>query len=81
MMGTTTSSVDVEEVFIERSRRFLRERGLARTVSVRVEKRGKWLVLRGQVDSAGTKSALFGLVPRVGGAAWIVDHLHVGRAL
>lgn len=63
--------------FVERSRRFLERRDACGDCRLEVEKRGRWFILRGRVDSHPTKSCLIGMVPKVKGAQWIVDRLHV----
>lgn len=63
--------------FIDRTNR-LRDNRPA-SGQVEVEKRGKWFVLRGHVDSHRTRSELFKMVPeRSDGGRYIVDRLRVG---
>lgn len=63
----------------ERFRRVVEARGLGAECDVVVERDGRWFVLRGRVDSHGTRSALISQVPEIDGARWVVDHLQVGR--
>jgi hypothetical protein len=63
--------------FIEKSRRFLNKIDACGECRLEVEKQGRWFILRGQVDSQPVKSRLIGMVPKVEGAQWIVDRLHV----
>ncbi|MFO8073214.1 MAG: hypothetical protein R6V85_15185 [Polyangia bacterium] len=63
--------------FVERGRRLRNKRSASGQVEV--EKRGKWFVLRGHVDSHRTRSELFKMVPeRSDGGRYIVDRLRVG---
>jgi len=71
-----TSHPDLRD-FVRRSRSFLEKVDECGECSLEVEKRGRWFVLRGRVDSQLTKSRLIGMVPEVDGAQWIVDRLHV----
>lgn len=57
----------------------LEERGLDREFGLRAFRRGNWFLIGGRVDSHQTKSIIFGLVPEIDGARWIVDRLLVGR--
>jgi osmotically-inducible protein OsmY len=63
--------------FVERSRRFLKNAGHCGECRLEVEKRGRWFVLRGRVGSQLVKSRLIGMVPKIEGAQWIEDRLHV----
>ena len=67
------------EDFLESGQRALEERGLDREFGLRVFRRGRWFLIGGRVDSHQTKSIIFGMVPEIDGARWIVDRLHVGR--
>jgi hypothetical protein len=62
---------------LRRSREILERRGVHQSCSVDIERRGRWYVLRGRVDSHRTRSQLFGMIPEADGAQWIVDHLRV----
>jgi len=62
---------------LARSRQLLERRGVHEHCSVEVERRDRWFVLRGRVDSHRTRSQLFEMVPKSDGAQWIVDHLRV----
>lgn len=63
--------------FIDRSRRFLCKIDECGECRLEVEKRGRWFVLRGRVGSQPVKSRLIGMIPKVEGAQWIEDRLHV----
>jgi hypothetical protein len=65
--------------FLRDSRRVLEERGLDREYRLQVVRHGRWFLIAGRVDSHQTKSILFGLVPEIDEARWIVDRLHIGR--
>jgi hypothetical protein len=65
--------------FLESGDRVLQERGLDREFGLRAFRRGRWFLIGGRVDTYQTKSIVFGLVPEIEGARWIVDRLHVGR--
>lgn len=75
--GVTNGDPDVRR-FIERADRYLSAEVLAQRCSLMVEKQGHWFMIGGRVDSHQTKTAIFGLVPELDGAKWIVDRLHVG---
>jgi len=74
--GTKRTSNDLGD----RCRALLRRRGVSRQCDLRVERRNRWTVFEGRVDSHGTKVSLFGLVPDDAGAKWIIDKLYVGRS-
>ena len=65
--------------FLEIGDRVLSERGLGREYWLRVIRHGHWFLIGGRVDSHQTKLIIFGLVPEIEGARWIVDRLHIGR--
>lgn len=48
---------------------------------VSINKQDQWYVFQGRVPCSGTKAALFSLVPIDRGAQWIIDRIHVGRAV
>jgi hypothetical protein len=47
--------------------------------TVTVNRRGRWYVLEGRVDSSATKAKLINSVPEQDGARWVVDRLVVGE--
>lgn len=72
------SETDVSNVK-EKLSRYIARRGLDAACRVRVDKKSRWFVLKGKVNSARTKAGLFKLIPEEGGARWIVDQVQVGR--
>jgi hypothetical protein len=60
------------------SRELLAAHGTPSGCEVSVSKRGRWFVLRGRVGCHATRAAIFGLVPEMEGARWIVDELRCG---
>jgi hypothetical protein len=54
------------------------EHRLHGTCDVTAERRGRWTVLSGKVDSHLTKARLLGLAPKKDGAQFIIDRLRVG---
>jgi len=69
---------DVAADLTARGTEILRRRGVDGRCSVQIEQSGRWFVLRGRVDSHGTRSRLFGAIPESNGARWIVDKLRIG---
>ena len=67
-------------VLAERCRALLHHRSVAEFCDVRVERRDRWTIFEGCVDSHVTKVSLFGLVPNDAGARWIVDRLRIGMS-
>lgn len=65
--------------FLANGDRVLEERGLDREFGLRAFRHGRWFLIGGRVDTHQTKSIVFGLVPEMDGARWIVDRLHVGK--
>lgn len=56
----------------------LRKMRLDDECRIEVMEDGPWTIFDGRVDSQSTKTRLFGLVPQVDGAQWIVDRLRTG---
>jgi hypothetical protein len=63
----------------KRSEEVVNARGVRAQCDFTVRRDGRWCVFDGRVDSQSTKTELFGLVPEVDGAHWIVDRLQTGR--
>lgn len=72
----TDDSGTLADEFIERGVERVGEEALE---DVEVKQRGRWLVLKGRVGSAGLKARLIGMVPKVKGARWVIDKLRVAR--
>lgn len=69
---------DIEQ-YEQRARAFLVDRGVQKRCSLEVHRNRNWFVLDGRVDSYGTKIALVNLVPKIEGARWVVDRVHIGE--
>lgn len=63
----------------ERARELDRQAGPGKRLEVEVERRGKWFVLKGWVNSLKLKSRLLARVPRIHGAQWVIDRLRVRK--
>jgi hypothetical protein len=48
--------------------------------NLRVTRKGNWYIFEGVVKSDHVKTRLFSSVPKIDGAQWIVDRLHVNNA-
>jgi len=70
---------EARESFLRRSRSYLEKKDLADTCEVKVDEKDHWLVLRGKVDSHGTRGKLLAMVPKIKGAQWVIDRLRVGK--
>jgi len=63
----------------ERARELDRQAGPGKRLEVEVERRGKWFVLEGWVNSLKLKSRLLAWVPRIHGAQWVIDRIRVRK--
>jgi hypothetical protein len=61
-----------------KSLEMVERQGVRQACEFKVLEQGRWTIFDGKVDSQSTKTRLFGLVPEVDGAQWIVDRLRTG---
>ena len=73
--GALPSAISLQK----KSEEVVNARGVRTECEFSVRRDGRWCIFDGQVDSQSTKTELFGLVPKVDGALWIVDKLQTGR--
>jgi hypothetical protein len=73
--GALPSAIKLQK----KSEEVVNARGVRAECDFRVRRDGRWCIFDGRVDSQSTKTELFGLVPEVDGALWIVDKLQTGR--